>query len=308
MKLPTAKFSDPYITMKGESRAWVSPHKLTTLWFNTGTLCNLACANCYIESSPTNDALVYMTAQEIKPFLRSVQAHHPETQEIGLTGGEPFLNPHIMDILIQNAELGFTTLTLTNAMKPLAKLEKPLEVLTQSYPDQFSFRVSMDHYLPEIHEKERGPRSWTPMLEGIEILMGLSCEVSIAGRMLTDETETQMREGYAKLFESSQWEIDAMDPKALVLFPEMDANKDVPEITSQCWSILEKNPNDIMCAGSRMVVKKKGAATPEVIACTLLPYEKEFSLGTTLEEAWKPVSLNHPHCATFCVLGGSSCS
>ena len=63
-----------------------------------------------------------------------------------------------------------------------------------------------------------------------------------------------------------------------------------------------------MCASSRMVVKRKGADTPAVLACTLLPYAPEFELGTTLEEAEKDVSLNHPHCAKFCVLGGASCS
>jgi len=63
-----------------------------------------------------------------------------------------------------------------------------------------------------------------------------------------------------------------------------------------------------MCASSRMIVRRKDADAPSVIACTLLPYEAEFELGQTLEEASRPVSLNHPHCAKFCVLGGGSCS
>jgi hypothetical protein len=45
-----------------------------------------------------------------------------------------------------------------------------------------------------------------------------------------------------------------------------------------------------------------------VIACTLLPYDAQFELGTTLAEAAQPVALNHPHCARFCVLGGAACS
>jgi hypothetical protein len=31
-------------------------------------------------------------------------------------------------------------------------------------------------------------------------------------------------------------------------------------------------------------------------------------MGETLVEASRPVKLNHPHCARFCVLGGASCS
>jgi hypothetical protein len=63
-----------------------------------------------------------------------------------------------------------------------------------------------------------------------------------------------------------------------------------------------------MCASARMVVKRKGAARPSVVACTLLPYEEEFDLGPTLAGAAGTVALNHPHCAKFCVLGAGACS
>lgn len=102
--------------------------------------------------------------------------------------------------------------------------------------------------------------------------------------------------------------IDAMHPGETVLFPEMDEQAEVPEITTACWDILGKSPDDVMCASSRMVVKRKGAEAPAVIACTLLPYAPEFEMGGTLEEAEASVQLNHAHCAKFCVLGGASCS
>ena len=102
--------------------------------------------------------------------------------------------------------------------------------------------------------------------------------------------------------------IDASDPVRLMLFPEMDAARDVPEITEACWGILGRSPDGIMCSGSRMVVKRKGASSPAVVACTLLPYDPRFELGTTLAEANRPVALNHPYCASFCVLGGAACS
>ena len=63
-----------------------------------------------------------------------------------------------------------------------------------------------------------------------------------------------------------------------------------------------------MCSSSRMVVKRRGATHPVVLACTLLPHDAQFELGKTLEEAERDVALNHPHCAKFCVLGGASCS
>jgi hypothetical protein len=132
--------------------------------------------------------------------------------------------------------------------------------------------------------------------------------MAVAGRTMWGETEAQARAGYAALFAAHGFAIDAMNPGETVLFPEMDAAAEVPEITTACWGILGKSPSDVMCASSRMVVKRKGAARPAVLACTLLPYSPEFELGETLEQAEGAVFLNHPHCAKFCVLGGASCS
>ena len=81
-----------------------------------------------------------------------------------------------------------------------------------------------------------------------------------------------------------------------------------PEITEACWERLAVRPSMIMCATSRMVMKRKGEARPKVVSCTLIPYDEAFELGQTLEQASRRVQLNHPPCARFCVLGGGSCS
>ena len=107
----------------------------------------------------------------------------------------------------------------------------------------------------------------------------------------------------------ARWTAHAVAQGAhVVLFPEMDADQEVPEITTECWGILGVDPAEMMCASARMIVRRRGADAPEVVACTLLPYESDFSLGRTLAESLRPVPLNHPHCARFCVLGGGRCS
>jgi len=55
-------------------------------------------------------------------------------------------------------------------------------------------------------------------------------------------------------------------------------------------------------------LKRSGSAHPVVVACTLVPYDAAFELGRKLHEAARPVWLNHPYCAQFCVFGGSSCT
>ena len=306
--LDPAKFRDPAVTAKGEPRASVALRRLRTLWINTGTLCNIACANCYIESSPRNDALSYITRAEAAAYLEEIAAGGWDTEEIGLTGGEPFMNPDIVGILEDVLSRGLRCLVLTNAMRPMHRHKAALLDLKARYGALLAVRVSVDHYGQAVHEAERGPRTWKPMVDGLVWLARNGFEPAVAGRGLSGEGLAEMRAGYARLFAELGISLDVDDPARLVLFPEMDEQADVPEISVGCWSILGKHPDQMMCATSRMVVKRRGAERPSVVACTLLPYDPRFDLGPTLEGSRGPVPLNHPHCAKFCVLGGASCS
>lgn len=306
--LDPAKFRHPRTTAKGEPRAHVALDALETLWFNTGTLCNLTCRNCYIESSPRNDRLSYLTHAEVRAFLDEIGRDGLPVRTAGFTGGETFLCPDLLPMLDDALSRGLEALVLTNAMRPMMKAADGLDALRARHGDRLRLRVSLDHYGPIQHEAERGPRSWAPTLEGLSWLAGRGFALDVAGRLFSGETEAAIRAGFARLFAAHAVPIDAADPVRLMLFPEMDADIDVPEITEACWGLLGKQPSSVMCASSRMVVKRRGAVRPAVVACTLLPYDAGFELGATLAEAARPVSLNHPHCARFCVLGGAACS
>ena len=301
-------FRDPLVTAKGERRAHVALRALDTLWINTGTLCNLTCQNCYIESSPSNDRLTYLTAAETARYFDEIRDQRMPTKLIGFTGGEPFMNPDLIAMMEDALVRDFDVLVLTNAMRPMEKQQDAFLELNRRFPTRLTVRVSIDHYAPAVHEVERGRRSWQPTIDGLQWLSQNGFRIDIASRTLSGESEAELRAGFGRLFAQLGIPIDAMDPVRLMIFPEMDAAVDVPEITEACWGILHKSPDDVMCASSRMVIKRKGAASPVVLACTLLPYDPQFELGRTLAEAAKRVSLNHPHCAKFCVLGGAACS
>ena len=305
------KFQDPVTTLKGERRATVALTGLRTLWFNTGTLCNITCQGCYIESSPRNDALSYLSAADVTTFLDEAEADGLPLEEVGFTGGEPFMNPALVPMLADVlARPGLRALVLTNAMQPLRRYAQPLLELRDRFgTDRLTLRVSLDHFEATHHDAERGEGSFAKTMEGLAWLAREGFRLNVAGRAsFGGQDEAAMRAGFATLFAAHAIPIDASDPVALMLFPEMDARIDVPEITEACWGILNKSPDSLMCASSRMVVKRRGAAAPAVIACTLLPYDSQFELGATLAEAARPVALNHPHCAKFCVLGGAACS
>ncbi len=306
--LDPLKFRDPDRTAKGEARAVVALTHLKTLWFNTGSLCNITCRNCYMDSSPKNDRLAYLSLADVAGYLDEIAALGLPVEEIGFTGGEPFMNRHLPAMLEEVLGRGFRALVLSNAMKPMMNKKARLAEIARKHGPALALRVSMDHHTEARHQDVRGEDTWAPTLAGVKWLAENGVGLAVAGRMCWGETDDAARRGYGALFDRENIPVDAADPSQLVLFPEMDATLDVPEITMQCWDILGVPPETMMCATSRMVIKRKGAAAPAVVPCTLLPYDPAFELGATLGQSAGQVKLNHPHCARFCVLGGASCS
>ncbi|WP_431858932.1 radical SAM protein [Azospirillum sp.] len=303
-----AKFRDPHVTADGKPRASVELGGLTTLWFNTGTLCNITCVNCYIESSPRNDALVYLTAAEVRRFLDEAEREAPELREVGFTGGEPFLNPDLPAMLEDALGRGLRVLVLTNAMRPMTLKRAALLALKEAHGERLALRVSLDHPSAAGHDALRGAGSFAKALDGLRWLAEHGFHVAVAGRTVGGEGEAALRRGFAGLFAAHGLRIDADEPRQLVLFPEMDGSPETPEIAESCWAILGKRPDAMMCASSRMVVRRRGEAEARVAACTLLPYDPRFDCGATLAEARRRVWMSHPHCSRFCALGGACCA
>ena len=73
------------------------------------------------NSSPENDRLAYITRAEAAAYLDEIEHGQWPVREIGFTGGEPFMNPDIIDMLGDALERGFQVLLLTNAMQPMLR-------------------------------------------------------------------------------------------------------------------------------------------------------------------------------------------
>lgn len=270
--------------------------QLETLWVNTGTLCNLSCTKCFMESTPTNDALSYFPLADLQTILSDTP---PDLAEIGFTGGEPFMNPEIMPMLEAALGAGCSVLVLTNAMRPLQRHQAALGELIRQHPTRVKMRVSLDHYKPAQHEALRGAGSFAPSMAGLAFLVKAGAVVSVASRTPWGETEAMMRAGFSGLFAQYGIPLDAQNPADLILFPEMDeAAPSLPVTATALAAVPADKP--LMCQVSRMVVHRKGAAHASFTPCTLLP-------EVTLVDIDSPVTLDHPHCGQFCVHGGASC-
>ncbi len=285
-----------------ESTPIVPLQRLATLWVNTGTLCNLSCINCFMDSTPSNDSLAYFTASD----FQSVLAQAPDSvTEIGFTGGEPFMNPDIILMLEFCLQSGLRALVLSNAMRPLQRHKTALVRLIDNYAGRLRVRVSVDHYRCDEHDALRGLGSFEQSLDGLKFLEEAGAELSVAARTPWGETEAMMRRGFAELFSERGIGLNAHEPTDLILFPEMDVDPgEAMPVTNQALSMLQGD-KPLMCIESRMVVRRKGAAGFSFTPCTLLPDE---DIGASLAEAAAPVALRYARCGQFCVYGGASCA
>ena len=265
--LDRAKFRDPLRT----ARAMPAPRSRCSGSRRCGStparLCNLACKTCYIESSPTNDALVYPTLAEVDAYLDEAEALG--TREIGFTGGEPFMNPDMLAMMRSALARGFEVLVLTNAMRPMRRFEAQLDALRAELGARLTMRVSLDHYTQALHEAERGAEQLGQGDRRLQMAVGswLSHRRSPAGDW---RERARRRRARAMPGCSPSMICGSMRsiPPRWCCFPEMDATADVPEISEACWDLLGVSPASMMCASSRMVVKRKGAPRPVVVACT----------------------------------------
>jgi len=259
-----------------------------------------------MESSPTNDTLLYISSKEVLNYVDEGQHLSSDFKTVGFTGGEPFLNKDIIPMLSGCLEKDLNVLVLTNAMKPLVNHYQELLILLNRFGPQLTLRISLDHHSSKGHDNERGEGSFKTAITNLKNLSKDGFNLAIAGRSLFDETFEEATNKYRKLFSENNI---SLQEGGLIIFPEMKLDDaKAPEITTKCWSILNFNPSSLMCASSRMVIKRKGADNPSIVACTLLPYDSFFDYGPDLATSFKPTYLKHIYCSQFCVLGGASCS
>ena len=223
-----------------------------------------------MDSSPTNDALAYLTLPDVAGYLDQIAELDLPVQEIAFTGGEPFMNRDLPSMLGSALERGYRVLVLTNAMKPLLNKRPaprgPGPALCCPALDPSRLHGSLHagqarghpgRGLVEAHA--RGAQ-----VAGRERLLAWPSPGAPAGGRAR-ATPAPATPGCSPT-RTSPW--TPMTRAVMVLFPEMDETADVPEITVSCWDILGVAPETMMCATSRMVIKRKGAVSPVVVPCT----------------------------------------
>ena len=64
---------------------------------------------------------MYLTADEVSDYLDQLEDRNWGVREIAFTGGEPFMNPEMIEITRRSLARGYEVLILTNAMMPMQR-------------------------------------------------------------------------------------------------------------------------------------------------------------------------------------------
>jgi MoaA/NifB/PqqE/SkfB family radical SAM enzyme len=159
--------------------ATAAPSDLSSwkLWVYTNFDCNLRCAYCVAESSPTAPRRALGL-----PVVRRIvdEAVALGFGDIYFTGGEPFLLDDIYDMLAYAAPRLRTTV-LTNGM--LLKGTRLERLRAVAHPN-LTVQVSLDGGRAEFHDAWRGAGTWIKTVKGIRALQNAGFPV----RLGTTET------------------------------------------------------------------------------------------------------------------------
>jgi sulfatase maturation enzyme AslB (radical SAM superfamily) len=275
--------------------ALVKATALRELWFHTGTACNLECPFCLEGSKPGDNRLERVALADLKPFFD--EALTLGVERFAFTGGEPLIVKDIVKILSYALERK-PCLILTNGTAPLIKRVHQLQILKQ-LPHALSFRISIDHPNEKRHDAERGWGNFRRAMDGIRLLHSAGFEISIARHAIDGEDTAGIAARYRELLRKNEL------PEDLVLAPLPELGRPGMQSSAELTPAdLIQNPRSLMCATSRMVLKRDGQMC--VYACALTDDDSRFDLGLSLAGSLtQDISLGHRRCAQ-CVRVGVS--
>lgn len=313
---------------KGERRGYVEPKRvndrfaLEDLWIMQGSLCDLKCTHCYTASSPTNDRLQQITFAELKPHLDDARRHGVE--KIYFTGGEVFVNEAVLRRQADINEEFVASLRYALRIAPVEILTNARRHIRSHFPilrelrehsgnGRLRLRITLESPRAEEHDRIRGKGTFDQTVETIRQLqdMGFIPILTAERPFLSEHIDEEIRAHYQALFDRPV-EVNLID-NMLEMGHQLvqigrNGRKPSPEvfITTNCFSLLDKPAETLMCHFSRCLQKIDGCL--RYYPCPVIYDDPRFELGTTLEESFRRVYVAHKNCYDYCMKGaGATC-
>jgi molybdenum cofactor biosynthesis enzyme MoaA len=275
---------------------------LDHLWFQVaGTLCNLTCHHCFISCSPKNDTFGFLSLDEVRRRLEESAALG--VKEYYFTGGEPFLNPDMVPILVETLRYGpATVLTNVTVLK-----DQWLETLVAAEAESLyslEFRVSIDGFSPETNDPIRGDGTFARALRGVSKLVQHGfLPIITAARTWPDQQEREVVGRFVRVLQDAGY-----SRPRLKILPTLRIGAeqqrtcgydDTERVTQEMMTDYDRS--QLVCEHSRIVTDRG------VHVCPILIESSDALFGQSLAEAGSPYTIQHGACFT-CYQYGAICS
>ncbi|MEC8337345.1 MAG: radical SAM protein [Planctomycetota bacterium] len=280
----------------------ISLTHLEHLWFQVaGTRCNLSCHHCFISCHPANDSFGFLSRAHVQRHLKDSVAIG--VKEYYFTGGEPFLNPEMVPILIDTLDYGPATV-LTNGTVLREKWLQQLAEAESRSRFSLEFRVSIDGVSPEQNDPIRGEGTFDRAMKGVVRLNrhGFMPIITTA-RSWPLEQEERVVEAFI-----TRLKMAGCERPRLKILPMLQLGAEVTRsgpyaeddrITERM--LLDFDRSHLICEHSR-IVSDRG-----IHVCPILIEAPDSLLGKNLSESKRSFALNHGACWT-CYQYGAICS
>ena len=316
------------VSARGKRRGFVDPKGygdspvLEDLWVMQGSVCDLHCNHCYTASSALNNRLEQILFAELKPHLEEAARFGVRT--IYFTGGEVFVNNDILRGRAERNEEFLESLSfaleiapveiLTNGRKYIRNHFEALRSLRERHGDRLKLRITIESPDAATHDSIRGHGTFADTTQTIHQFSaaGFVPVVTAERPLLTMQEDEQIRASYRSLFPGVDIEINLieniieMGHQLHTLARQGAAPAPEVFITDECFAILNKPPESLMCHFSRCIQKIDGEI--RYYPCPVIYDDPRFDLGRSLEESLRRVYIAHKNCYDYCMKGrGSTC-
>lgn len=275
---------------------------LDHLWFQVGgTLCNLACCHCFISCSPKNNSFGFLSFADIKQRLDESVALG--VKEYYFTGGEPFLNPDMTDILVESLNYGPATVLTNGTVLKDAWLDR-LATAEAASLYSLEFRVSIDGCSPETNDPIRGEGTFARALAGIQKLVAHGfLPIITAARVWPIERDREVIGEFLNVLKSAGYSRPRLKvlPTLQIGAEESRTRGYGPADRVTADMLDDYDRSQLVCEHSRIVTDRG------VHVCPILIESPDSLLGQSLAESLVPYAIQQGACTT-CYQYGAICS
>lgn len=294
--------------MAGRLLPWIEIPHLDHLWFQVGgTLCNLTCRHCFIACSPHNDSFAFLTLAEVQRRLE--ESVSLGVKEYYFTGGEPFLNPELTDILCLTLEYGPATVLTNGTLFTTGRAVKDewlrrLRAAEEASLFSLEFRVSIDGCSAEMNDPVRGEGTFERALAGVQKLIEHGfLPIITAARIWPAEKDRETIAEFTRALQARGYSRPRLKilPTLQLGAEEQRTHGYLPGERVTAEMLEGYDTGQLVCQHSRIVTDRG------VHVCPILIDSPDSLLGQPLADSLRPFAIEHGACTT-CYQYGAICS